>query len=161
MAKTKKTNKEQETKAIEVQVQEVAVVEETPVVETAAVEEKPANETKKDSFISIAEVTAMYAELGIKCKNPQATGAYRIMGSGSSLNVKPKKGYYIYSSDSDLELIKAAGLENKDLIVEVGTNAQDKKRPNTIICTALETLRALLAIYATNPENAIQAVTEK
>ena len=77
------------------------------------------------------------------------------MGSGSSLNVKPKKGYYIYTSDSDMELVKSAGLKNEDLVIEGRTNAQDKQRPNTIVCTALETLKALLAVYAKNPANVL------
>ena len=113
------------------------------------------NAEKKNDFISIEEVTKIYAELGIKCKNPDAKGSYRIMGGGSSLNVKPKKGYYIYSNNDDLALVQAAGLKNEDLVVEPGTNAQDKQRPNTIICTALETLKALLAVYAKNPANVL------
>lgn len=113
------------------------------------------NAEKKNDFISIEEVTKIYAELGIKCKNPTAKGSYRIMGSGSSLNIKPTKGYYIYTSDSDMELVKAAGLKNEDLVIEGRTNAQDKQRPNTIVCTALETLKALLAVYAKNPANVL------
>ena len=77
------------------------------------------------------------------------------MGSGSSLNIKPTKGYYIYTSDSDMELVKSAGLKNEDLVIEGRTNAQDKQRPNTIVCTALETLKALLAVYAKNPANVL------
>lgn len=113
------------------------------------------NAEKKNEFISIEDVTKMYAELGIKCKNPTAKGLYRIMGSGSSLNVKPKKGYYIYTSEDDMKLVQAAGLKNADLVIEGKTNAQDKQRPNTIICTAVETLKALLAVYAKNPANVL------
>lgn len=113
------------------------------------------NAEKKNDFISIEEVTKIYAELGIKCKNPTAKGSYRIMGSGSSLNIKPTKGYYIYTSDADMELVQAAGLKNADLVIEGRTNAQDKQRPNTIVCTALETLKVLLAVYAKNPANVL------
>ena len=46
-------------------------------------------------------------------------------------------------------------MKNEDLVIEGRTNAQDKQRPNTIICTALETLKVLLAVYAKNPENVL------
>lgn len=113
------------------------------------------NAAKKDAFLSIEEITKLYQELGIKCANPQAKGNYRIMGSKSSLNVKPKKGYYIYTADSDYEAIKGAGLKFEDLVVEQGTNSQDKARPNTVICTTLATLKAVLAVYAKNPLNKV------
>lgn len=137
---------------------EAKKTEATKTVKTEAKKtEKKAveNADKKNDFISIEEVTKIYAELGIKCKNPTAKGSYRIMGSGSSLNVKPTKGYYIYTSDADMELVQSAGLKNEDLVIEGRTNAQDKQRPNTIICTALETLKALLAVYAKNPANVL------
>ena len=133
---------------------EVAVKE---VKEVKKVDTKKAvdNSAKKDAFLSIEEITKLYQELGIKCANPQAKGNYRIMGSKSSLNVKPKKGYYIYTADSDYEAIKAAGLKCDDLVVEQGTNSQDKARPNTVICTTLATLKAVLAVYAKNPMNKV------
>lgn len=119
------------------------------------------NEVKKNVFLKIADVTAMYSEAGIKCFNPEGKGDYRIMGhkKGSSLNIKSTKGYYIYSTDSDFELIKAAKLDCKDLVVEEKTNSQDKSRPNTIICTTTDTLKALLKVYATNPENQVVVAT--
>lgn len=125
--------------------------QEVAKVETKKVE----NAEKKNSTITIQEATKMYEAAGIKCKNPQAKGNYRIMGSGSSLNIKPQKGYYIYSSDEDLELVEKAKIKASDLVIEKGTNAQDKVRPNTIICTAIETLGALLKAYALNPKNEI------
>lgn len=133
---------------------EVAVKE---VKEVKKVDTKKAvdNSAKKDAFLSIEEITKLYQELGIKCANPQAKGNYRIMGSKSSLNVKPKKGYYIYTADSDYEAITKAGLKFEDLVVEQGTNSQDKARPNTVICTTLATLKAVLAVYAKNPMNKV------
>lgn len=125
--------------------------QEVAKVETKKVE----NAEKKNSTITIQEATKMYAEAGIRCKNPEAKGNYRIMGSGSSLNIKPQKGYYIYSSDEDLELVEKAKIKASDLVIEKGTNAQDKVRPNTIICTVTETLKALLKAYALNPKNEI------
>ena len=125
--------------------------QEVAKVETKKVE----NAEKKNSTITIQEATKMYAEAGIRCKNPEAKGNYRIMGSGSSLNIKPQKGYYIYSSDEDLELVEKAKIKASDLVIEKGTNAQDKVRPNTNICTVTETLKALLKAYALNPKNEI------
>lgn len=120
-------------------------------VETKKIE----NAEKKNSFVTIQEATKMYEAAGIKCKNPEAKGNYRIMGSGSSLNIKPQKGYYIYSSDEDLELVQNAKIKASDLVIEKGTNAQDRIRPNTIICTVTDTLVALLKAYALNPKNAV------
>lgn len=151
--------------ATKVESKEIAKKEITKAVEatkskgdkkmTKAVEETKAvkNEAKKDRVITIQEATKLYEEVGIKCKNPQAKGNYRIMGSGSSLNIKPKSGYYIYSSDEDLEFVQKAKIKAGDLVIEKGTNAQDKVRPNTVVCTAVETLKALLTAYALNPKN--------
>lgn len=140
--------------------QEVAVVEKKEVkkVDTkkeVAPKKAVDNAAKKDAFLSIEEITKLYQELGIKCANPEAKGNYRIMGSKSSLNVKPKKGYYIYTADSDYEALTKAGLKFEDLTIEQGTNSQDKARPNTVICTTLATLKAVLAVYAKNPMNKV------
>lgn len=138
---------------------EVAVVEKKEVKKVDTKKEVAVksvdNAAKKDAFLTIEEITKLYQEFGIKCANPQAKGNYRIMGSKSSLNVKPKKGYYIYTADSDYEAITKAGLKCEDLVVEQGTNSQDKARPNTVICTTLATLKAVLAVYAKNPLNKV------
>lgn len=129
----------------------LAVVEQPVVVE----EKKVANKDKKPQFLNIEQVTKLYGDYGIRCHNPNAKGNYRIMGAakGSSLHVKSTKGYCIYSTNADLELIQNANLEYEDLIVEAGTNSADRSRPNTILCKTVETLKALLQIYATNPFN--------
>lgn len=147
---TKVSKEETVMKKNEVAVKEV---KEVKAVEKIDKKEAVENSAKKDAFLSIEEITKLYQELGIKCANPQAKGNYRIMGSKSSLNVKPKKGYYIYTADSDYEELTKAELKFEDLIVEKGTNSQDKTRPNTVICTTLETLKAVLAVFAKNPLN--------
>lgn len=138
---------------------EVAVVETAPVQEVTTEKKAVDNKDKKPQFLNIQEVTKLYSEYGIKCLNENAKGNYRIMGGakGSSLHVKPTKGYYIYSTNADFELIKNAGLGCEDLIVEEGTNSSDRVRPNTIICKTVDTLKSLLQIYATNPFNKLQA----
>lgn len=142
MATKKTTNKEVETKEVK-------------AIETKKVAK---NEEKKNVCITIEEVSAMYDAAGIQCKNPNAKGNYRIMKGGSSLNIKPTKGYYIYSTDDDYEMVSQSKLSNKDLVVEKGTNSTDSKRPNTIICTTVDTLKDVLAVFAKNPLN--QIVTE-
>lgn len=143
---------------------EVAVVEkkEVQAVETkkeVAPKTKKAveNAAKKDAFLTIEEIVKLYQEAGIKCANPEVKGNYRIMGSkkGSSLNLKPTKGYFIYSTEEDYKAIKNAGLKFEDLVVEEGTNSQDKSRPHTVICKQLATLKAVLAVYAKNPMNKV------
>ena len=147
----------------ETEIQEVEVVEtvqETAPVQEVTTEKKAVdNKDKKPQFLNIQEVTKLYSEYGIKCLNENAKGNYRIMGGakGSSLHVKPTKGYYIYSTNADFELIKNAELTCEDLIVEEGTNSSDRVRPNTIICKTVDTLKSLLQVYATNPFNKLQA----
>ena len=138
---------------------EVAIVETAPVQEVTTEKKVVDNKDKKPQFLNIQEVTKLYSEYGIKCLNENAKGNYRIMGGakGSSLHVKPTKGYYIYSTNADFELIKNAELKCEDLIVEEGTNSSDRVRPNTIICKTVDTLKSLLQIYATNPFNKLQA----
>lgn len=159
----KNTKKKVEAPVVEeTVVTEVAVEEVAPVVEE--VKETPVtNDKKVNSFISIEEVTNLYRELGIKCSNPSAKGNYRIMGGGSSLNVKPKKGYFIYTSDDDFANLSGMDLEKSygDLVLEEGTNAQDHKRPNTVICTELDTLKAILFYYTLNPKNKVVVSTEE
>ena len=148
---------EQETEIVETSQE---VVQETASVQEVTTEKKVVdNKDKKPQFLNIQEVTKLYSEYGIKCLNENAKGNYRIMGGakGSSLHVKPTKGYYIYSTNADFELIKNAGLTCEDLIVEEGTNSSDRVRPNTIICKTVDTLKSLLQIYATNPFNKLQA----
>ena len=147
----------------ETEIQEVEVVEtvqETAPVQEVTTEKKAVdNKDKKPQFLNIQEVTKLYSEYGIKCLNENAKGNYRIMGGakGSSLHVKPTKGYYIYSTNADFELIKNAELTCEDLIVEEGTNSSDRVIPNTIICKTVDTLKSLLQVYATNPFNKLQA----
>lgn len=148
----------QETEIVETSQE---VVQETAPVQEVTTEKKAVdNKDKKPQFLNIQEVTKLYSEYGIKCLNENAKGNYRIMGGakGSSLHVKPTKGYYIYSTNADFELIKEAGLACEDLIVEEGTNSSDRVRPNTIICKTVDTLKSLLQIYATNPFNKLQAI---
>lgn len=158
----KETTKKTTPKEEKVMKEEIKVVEEVKVIEEKKENSKKEDKAPKLALLNIQEVTELYAESGVKCYNPTAKGNYRIMGNskGSSLNVKPTKGYFIYSTDADYELVKEASLECDDLVVEKGTNSSDKTRPNTIICTAVETLKQVLSIYATNPFNMVSTEAE-
>lgn len=152
---TKRTKKTQEVTA---PVTEEVKTEETKVEEPKVEEVKTENANKANKMLNIQEVTEMYAQAGIKCYNPTAKGNYRIMGfkGGSSLNIVPKRGEYrIYSTDTDYDIVNQAGLKFDDLVIEKGTNSVDKARQNTIICKTIDTLKALLGIYATNTANKI------
>jgi hypothetical protein len=150
--------KQEEVK--EMKAQEIKVEEKVEAQVEEKVEEKQEvkNEAKVNAAISMADVVKLYQELNIACKNPNAKGNYRIMRGGSSLNVT-RKAYNIYSTDADLELVKEAKLEGVE--VEAGANAQDKTRPHTIRCTTVEVLKALLAVYAKNPDNITPVVAQE
>lgn len=149
--KIMKNKKAQEVKVEEVKTEEVKT-------EEKKVEE---NTTKANKFISIEEVVKLYAEAGIRCTNPNAKGNYRIMGSKSSLNLLPTKGYYIYSSKADYEAVQNANITGNDLVLEGECNKQDSNRPFLVICKTVETLKALLAVYAVNPLNAVKVAENK
>ena len=123
---------------------------------TKKVDNKKVNKAKVNQTVSIDEVMKMYKECGIKCYNPDAVGKYRIMGSkkGSSLNLQKNK-YIIYSTDVDFEEVQKVEKKYKDLVLVKGGNSQDKSRPNKVEITALETLKAVLALYAKNPLNKV------
>ena len=114
------------------------------------------NKAKVNQTVSIDEIMKMYKECGIKCYNPDAVGKYRIMGSkkGSSLNLQKNK-YIIYSTEVDFEEVQKVEKKYKDLVLVKGGNSQDKSRPNKVEFTALETLKAVLALYAKNPLNKV------
>lgn len=151
MAKSTKATANKATKAQATKVKEVKKVEK----ETAKT-----NATKLN-LVSIQEINELYKEAGITPYNPEGKGAYRIMGrkSGSSLNIKPTKGYYIYSTDTDFAALKEAKIEGVTL--EEGTNSTDKVRPNTVIITAIDALKAALKVYANNYKVVATAEAEK
>lgn len=128
---------------------------------TKKTETKPAavkNTEKKNTTISIEEVEKLYTAAGIRVANPGVKGNYRIMGSkkGSSLNLQKTK-YIIFSTDDDYAAVEAVKGKYQDLVLEKGGNSQDKSRPNRVEFTAVETLKALLAVYAKNPLNKVVA----
>jgi hypothetical protein len=114
------------------------------------------NKTKENKKVTVTmtEVMEMLNEAGIKVYNPQAKGNYRIFGSkkGSSLNLQKAK-YIIFSTDTDYEAVEGVKDKYSDLVLGKGANSQDKSRPNSVEFTELNTLKAVLKLYAKNPLN--------
>lgn len=132
------------------------VTKEVKTPDTKKSETKKVNKEKENKPVTITmdEVMKMYQDAGIKCYNPDAKGNYRIMGSkkGSSLNLQKHK-YIIFSTEDDFAAIEPVKDKYKDLVLTKGGNSQDKSRPNIVEFSVVDTLKAILAIYAKNPLN--------
>ena len=122
-------------------------------------------ETKKEEVkkvekptlnLTIQDIMNMYADVNIKCFNPDAKGNYRIMGSkkGSSLNLHTQC-VTIYSTQEDYDNVVKAAIEGVECTQ--GTNSQDKSRPNTVVVRSKEVLEKVLSVYAQNTLNLIPA----
>lgn len=144
-------------KTAEKKVEETKVEKKTTEKST---EKKVENKKKENTTVSISEVEKLYTEAGIKVYNPNIKGNYRIMGhkKGSSLNLRADK-YIIYSTNEDFTALESVKGKYSDLTLTKGGNAQDDSRPNVVEVTALETLKAILKVYATNPLNKVPAAS--
>lgn len=129
--------------------------------ETKATKKVTENKEKVNTTIDISEITKMLVDAGINIVNPNAKGNYRIMGTkkGSSLNLQKHK-YIIFSTDVDYAAVEAVKDKYQDLVLVKGGNSQDKNRPNKVEFTAIETLKAILKLYAANPVNKPAAATK-
>lgn len=112
------------------------------------------NAEKKNVTVDMKEMMNLLQEAGIKVYNPDGKGNYRIFGSkkGSSLNLQKAK-YIIFSTDDDYAAVEGVKDKYSDLVLGKGTNSQDKSRPNSVEFTELNTLKAVLKLYAKNPMN--------
>lgn len=149
-ATTKTATKKAESKKVE-----------TKKTETKATKKVTENKEKVNTTIDISEITKMLVDAGINIVNPNAKGNYRIMGTkkGSSLNLQKHK-YIIFSTDVDYAAVEAVKDKYQDLVLVKGGNSQDKNRPNKVEFTAIETLKAILKLYAANPVNKPAAATK-
>lgn len=129
--------------------------------ETKATKKVTENKEKVNTTVDISEITKMLVDAGINIVNPNAKGNYRIMGTkkGSSLNLQKHK-YIIFSTDVDYAAVEAVKDKYQDLVLVKGGNSQDKNRPNKVEFTAIETLKAILKLYAANPVNKPAAATK-
>lgn len=155
MANTKTTNKVAENQTAETKKTEQKVTEKKPVKKTV---KKDENKEKKNITLTVDEVVKAITEAGIKISNPDAKGAYRIMGSkkGSSLHVQKSK-YVVFTTDEDFKNLTEVKDKYKDLVLIEKGNAQDHARPNKVEATTEATLKGILKIYAKNPFNKVAA----
>ena len=159
MTTTKTTTKAATTKTATKKAENKKV--ETKKVETKATKKVTENKEKVNTTIDISEITKMLVDAGINIVNPNAKGNYRIFGTkkGSSLNLQKHK-YIIFSTDVDYAAVEAVKDKYQDLVLVKGGNSQDKNRPNKVEFTAIETLKAILKLYAANPVNKPAAATK-
>lgn len=159
MTTTKTTTKAATTKTATKKAESKKV--EAKKTETKATKKVIENKEKVNTTIDISEITKMLVDAGINIVNPNAKGNYRIMGTkkGSSLNLQKHK-YIIFSTDVDYAAVEAVKDKYQDLVLVKGGNSQDKNRPNKVEFTAIETLKAILKLYAANPVNKPAAATK-
>lgn len=159
MTTTKTTTKAATTKTATKKAESKKV--EAKKTETKATKKVTENKEKVNTTIDISEITKMLVDAGINIVNPNAKGNYRIMGTkkGSSLNLQKHK-YIIFSTDVDYAAVEAVKDKYQDLVLVKGGNSQDKNRPNKVEFTAIETLKAILKLYAANPVNKPAAATK-
>lgn len=159
MTTTKTTTKAATTKTATKKAENKKV--EAKKTETKATKKVTENKEKVNTTVDISEITKMLVDAGINIVNPNAKGNYRIMGTkkGSSLNLQKHK-YIIFSTDVDYAAVEAVKDKYQDLVLVKGGNSQDKNRPNKVEFTAIETLKAILKLYAANPVNKPAAATK-
>lgn len=127
----------------------------TPVTTTAVVEStttavKPvANKSVTNKLLSFDDTMSLMSECGIGSKSK--TKNYRIMNGGSSIHVLKTK-YRIYMTPIDFEL--CGKLKTSDIQLLENDNAVDVKRPHTVICSTVDTLKKVFECISANKLNA-------
>lgn len=108
------------------------------------------NKSVKHLLLTFDETMQLMNECGIGSKSN--TKNYRIMNGGSSIHVL-KTMYRIYMTSIDFELVSQIANCN-DLQLLKNDNAVDSKRPHTVICTTVETLKKVFSAMKKNALNA-------
>lgn len=126
---------------------EIAVVENvtTPVVKNTDI----SNKSVKNIILSFDDTMSLMNECGIGSKSH--TRNYRIMNGGSSIHVLKTK-YRIYMTPIDFEL--CGKLNTSDIQLLANGNAVDIKRPHTVICSTVDTLKKVFECISKNALNA-------
>lgn len=123
----------------------IAVVENaTPVVKNTDI----SNKSVKNVILSFDETMSLMSEYGIGSKSH--TKQYRIMNGGSSIHVLKTK-YRIYMTTIDFEL--CGKLKTSDIQLLKNDNVVDEKRPHTVICTTVDTLKKIFKCISANKLN--------
>lgn len=121
-----------------------------PVTTTAVVESKPvANKSITNKLLNFDDTMKLMNECGIGSKSH--TKNYRIMNGGSSIHVLKTK-YRIYATTIDFELCN--NLKSNDIQLLENDNIVDTKRPHTIICGTVDTLKKVFECISKNALNA-------
>lgn len=121
----------------------------TPVTTTAVIESKPVeNKSITNKLLSFDDTMQLMHECGIGSKSN--TKNYRIMNGGSSIHVLKTK-YRIYATNIDFEL--CSNLKSNDIQLLENDNIVDVKRPHTIICNTVDTLKKVFACISKNKLN--------
>ena len=140
MAKTTNTTKTQKTTEKKVN---------TKAAEKKVEKKEVKKVNRERKTLTMQEISDMMSSANLQVYNAQAKGNYRIIGSksGSSLNVQTQK-YILFSTDADFDMVSAVKDKYKDLVLEKGSNSQDKCRPNAIKFTEKATLEGVIKLMA-------------
>lgn len=124
----------------------VAVVENvTTSVANNAVTNKPV----KSLLLNFDDTMQLMRECGIGSKSN--TKNYRIINGGSSIHVLKTK-YRIYATTIDFNLCN--NLKSNDIQLLENDNIVDSKRPHTIVCSTVDTLKKIFECISKNALNA-------
>lgn len=108
------------------------------------------NKSVKSKLLNFDETMQLMIDCGIGSKSH--TKQYRIVNGGSSVHVL-KSMYRIYMTSIDFELVSQIANCN-DLQLMKNDNVVDEKRPHTVICTTVETLKKVFNAMKKNALNA-------
>lgn len=127
----------------------------TPVTTTAVVESTATavapvtNKSVTNKLLSFDDTMILMNKCGIGSKSH--TKNYRIINGGSSIHVLKTK-YRIYATQIDFEL--CGKLKTSDIQLLENDNAVDTKRPHTIVCSTVDTLKKVFECISKNALNA-------
>lgn len=113
-----------------------------------AVDNATATNKKVSAILSFDDTMALMQKCGIGSKSH--TKNYRIMNGGSSIHVL-KTMYRLYVTGVDFDNCK--NLKSSDLQLLENDNAVDVKRPHTIVCRSVDTLKSVFNALALNTAN--------
>ena len=103
----------------------------------------------KSKLLNFDETMQLMNECGIGSKSK--TKNYRIMNGGSSIHVL-KTMYRIYATNIDFDL--CSNLKSNDIQLLKNDNVIDTKRPHTIVCSTVDTLKQIFECISKNKLNA-------
>lgn len=128
----------------------VAPVTAVAVVESTTTAVKPvANTSVTNKLLNFDDTMILMNKCGIGSKSH--TKNYRIINGGSSIHVLKTK-YRIYATTIDFDL--CASIKSSDIQLLKNDNIVDVKRPHTIVCSTVDTLKKVFECISKNTLNA-------